>query len=139
MVEVNISRVQLLVVKKFWSPLKVWSLFTSFFSLQLGSDEEATILFVKELHSPKVHPISYRDVEVLKTLFAGGSTRFSPNRVDNFEELLGKSSLLNIQKCIVSEAKRQENDNFKLSIDELKAFLGLCITCGVIKGRDGQL
>ena len=98
---------------------------------------------MKELRSPKVHPISYRDVEVLKTLFAGGSTRFSPNRVDNstdvFEELLGKSSLLNIQKCIVSEAKRQENDNFKLSIDELKEFLGLCIFCGVIKGRDGRL
>ena len=132
-----------MVVKKCWSPLKMCSLFTSFFSLQLASDEEATILVVKELCSPKVHAISYRDAEVLKTLFAGGSTRFSPNRVDNstdvFEELLGKNSLLNIQKYIVSEAKRQENDNFKLSIDELKAFLGFCIICGVIKGRDGQL
>ena len=73
----------------------------------------------------------------------GGATRFILNRVDTskdvFEELLGISSLLNIQKYTVAEAKRQGNNTFDLSIDELKAFLGLCIIRGVIKGRDKPL
>ena len=49
------------------------------------------------------------------------------------------NSLLNIQKYTVAEAKRPGNNNFELSIDELKAFLGLCIILGVIKGRDEPL
>ena len=73
----------------------------------------------------------------------GGATRFFRNRIDTstdvFQELLGMNSLLNIHKYTVAEAKRQGNNNFELSIDELKAFLGLCIIRGVIKGRDEPL
>ena len=94
-----------------------------------------------ELCGPKVHPISYiqgrRSIENI-VLVQGAVTRVILNRVDTsadvFEELLGKNSLLNIEKYIVAEAKRQGNNNFKLTIDELKAFLGLCIIIrGVIK------
>ena len=49
------------------------------------------------------------------------------------------NSLLNIQKYTVAEATRQGNNNFELSIDGLKVFLGLCIIQGVIKGRDEPL
>ena len=45
----------------------------------------------------------------------------------------------NIQKYTVAEAKRQRNNNFELSIDELRAFIGLCINRGVTKGRDEPL
>ena len=73
----------------------------------------------------------------------GGATRFILSLVDTstdaFEELLGKNSLLNIQKYTVVEAKRQGNNNFKLSIDELKAFLAISIIRGVVKGRDEPL
>ena len=69
----------------------------------------------------------------------GGATGFILNRVDISEELLGKNSLLNIQKYTVDEAKRQGNNNFELSIDELKVFLGLFIIRGMIKVRDEPL
>ena len=69
----------------------------------------------------------------------GGATGFILNRVDISEELLGKNSLLNIQKYTVDEAKRQGNNNFELSIDELKVFLGLFIIRGMIKIRDEPL
>ena len=59
----------------------------------------------------------------------GGATRFILNHVhtsiDIFEELLDKNSLLNIQKYTIAEAKQKGNKNFELSIDEIKAFLGL--------------
>ena len=93
----------------------------------------------------KFHPIPNRDAGALKTLFVRkeGATRFIRNRVDTstdvFQELLDTSSLLNIQNYTVAEAKRQGNNNFELSIEELKAFLGLCIIRGVIKGRDEPL
>ena len=58
----------------------------------------------------------------------GDATKFSLNYVDTsvgvFEELLGKNSLLNIQEYNIAEAKCQENNDFELSIDELKAVLG---------------
>ena len=58
----------------------------------------------------------------------GDATRFSLNYVNTsvgvFEELLGKKSLLNIQEYNVAEAKCQGNNNFELSIDDLKAVLG---------------
>ena len=61
----------------------------------------------------------------------GGSTKFILNGADTssdvFEELLSKNPPLNIQKPTVV---------FELSIDKLKAFLGLCIICDVIKGLD---
>ena len=69
----------------------------------------------------------------------GGATGFILNCVDISEELLGKNSLLNIQKYTVDEAKRQGNNNFELSIDELKVFLGLFIIRGMIKIRDEPL
>ena len=73
----------------------------------------------------------------------GGATRSNHNRDDTstdvFQELLGMNSLLNIQKYTVAEAKRQENNNFERSIDELKVLLGLCIIRGVIKGQDEPL
>ena len=73
----------------------------------------------------------------------GDATKFIRNRFDTladlFQELLGMNSLLNIQKYMVAEAKRQGNNNFELPIDELKAFLGLCIIRGVIKGREKAL
>ena len=58
----------------------------------------------------------------------GDATKFSLNYVDTsvsvFEELLGKNSLLNIQEYNVAGAKCQGNNDFELSIDELKAVLG---------------
>ena len=73
----------------------------------------------------------------------GGVTRFILNYVDTsrdaFEELLGKNSLLNIEKYTVAKSKRQGNNNLELSIDQVEAFLGLCIIHNVIKGRDEPL
>ena len=58
----------------------------------------------------------------------GDATKFILNYVDTsvsvFEELLGKNSLLNIQEYNVAGAKCQGNNDFELSIDELKAVLG---------------
>ena len=69
----------------------------------------------------------------------GGSTKFILNGADTssdvFEELLSKNPPLNIQKSIVA-FELSIDEAFELSIDELKTFLGLCIICGVIKGRD---
>ena len=73
----------------------------------------------------------------------GGVTRFILNYVDTsrdaFEELLGKNSLLNVEKDTVAKSKRQGNNNLELSIDQVEAFLGLCIIHNVIKGRDEPL
>ena len=56
-----------------------------------------------------------------------GATRFVLNHVDTlrdaFKELLDKNYLLNIRKYTVAESKSQGNNNFELSIDDLKAFL----------------
>lgn len=58
----------------------------------------------------------------------GDATKFILIYVDTsvsvFEELLGKNSLLNIQEYNVAGAKCQGNNDFELSIDELKAVLG---------------
>ena len=42
---------------------------------------------------------------------------------DAFKELLDKNYLLNIRKYTVAESKSQGNNNFELSMDDLKAFL----------------
>ena len=71
----------------------------------------------------KIYTVPYCDAAALKTLFV-----FTVNGLDTsadvFEELLCKNSLLNIQRYAIPEVKRQGNDNFELSINEIKAFLG---------------
>ena len=44
-----------------------------------------------------------------------------------------------IQQRTVAEARRQGNNDFDVSEQELKAFIGLCIIRGVVKGRDEPL
>ena len=74
----------------------------------------------------------------------GGTKRFIRARVDtvpviNFFELFGQQSFSMIRAQILEEAKLQNDGEFQLSIDELHAFVGLCIIRGVIKGRDEPL
>ena len=100
-----------------------------------NSDKEATILTMSENHNgtgwSKGSSDSLQRCRSIENIVRvqGGSTKFILNRADTssdvFEELLGKNPPLNIQKSTVA---------FELSIDELKAFLGLCVICGVIKG-----
>ena len=86
----------------------------------------------------KIYSIPYCDAAALKALFV-----FTVNGLDTsadvFEELLCKNSLLNIQRYTIPEAKRHGNNNFELSINEIKAFLGLRIIRGEIKKRDEPL
>ena len=69
----------------------------------------------------------------------GGTKRFIRARVDTapdiFFELFGEQSFSMIQVRTLEEAKLQTDDEFQLSIDELHAFVGLCIIRGAIKGR----
>ena len=44
-----------------------------------------------------------------------------------------------IQTRTLEEGKLQNDDEFQLSIDQLRAFDGLCIIRGVIKGRNEPL
>ena len=114
-----------------------------------NNDNEATIITMyKSRDGPAWSKISSNSSQGCRSVenivcTQGGATRFILNRVDTstdvFQELLGMKSLLNIQKYRVAEAKRQKNNNFELSIDELKTFLGLCIIRGVIKARDEPL
>ena len=74
---------------------------------------------------------------------SGGTKRFIRARVDTasdiFFELFGQQSFSMIQARTLEKAKLQNDDEFQLSIDELHAFVGLCIIRGVIKGRDESL
>ena len=66
----------------------------------------------------------------------GGTKRFIRARVDTvpdiFFELFGQQSFSMIQAQTLEEAKLQNDDEFQLSIDELHAFVGLCIIRNVI-------
>lgn len=57
-----------------------------------------------------------------------GATRLILDSVDTstdvFEEQLGNNALLIIHKYTATEAKWQRSNNFQVTIDELKAFLG---------------
>ena len=72
-----------------------------------------------------------------------GTKRFIRARVDTapdiFFELFGQQSFSMIQERTLEEAKLQNDDEFQLSINELYAFVGLCIVRGVIKGRNEPL
>ena len=114
-----------------------------------NNDEEATIVTMYKSHNGTVwsrsSPNSLRGRRCVENIVCVqvGVTRFL-NSVDTstdiFKELLGKNSLLNIQKCTIAEAKRKRNNNSELSIDDLKkAFLSLCIIRGVIKRPDEPL
>ena len=114
-----------------------------------NNDEEATIIIMYKSRDgtvcSKISSNSSQGRRCFENIVRaqGGATRFIRNRADTstdiFQELLGMNSLLNIQKYTVAEAKRQGNNNFQLSVDDLKAFLGLCKIRGVIKGRDNPL
>ena len=114
-----------------------------------NNDDEATIITMYKSRNgtvwSKISSNSSQGRRCVENIVRAqeGATRFIRNRVDTstdvFQELLDTSSLLNIQNYTVAEAKRQGNNNFELSIEELKAFLGLCIIRGVIKGRDEPL
>ena len=114
-----------------------------------NNDDEATIITMSKSRDgtvwSKISSNSSQGRRCVENIVRaqGGATRFIRNRVDTsadvFQERLGMNSLLNIQKYMVAAAKRQENNNIEPSIDELKAFLGLCIIRGMIKGRDGPL
>ena len=73
----------------------------------------------------------------------GGTKRFIPAPVDTapdiFFELFGQQSFSMMQAGTLKEAKLQNDDEFQLSIDELHAFVDLCIIRGVIKVRDEPL
>ena len=88
-----------------------------------NSVEEATILTMYKSRDGTVWSKSSsnslqgrRSVENIVPV-QGGVTRFiltcADTSTDVFEELLGKNSLLNIQKYTVAEAKRQRNNNFE--------------------------
>ena len=72
-----------------------------------------------------------------------GATRFILNRVDNeediFIELLGHDNILRILDFTRAEAKRQGNDEFEISENDLYAFFGLCIIRGVLRGKNEPL
>ena len=114
-----------------------------------NNDEEATIVTMYKSHNGTVwsrsSPNSLRGRRCVENIVCVqvGVTSFL-NSVDTstdiYKELLGKNSLLNIQKCTIAEAKRQRNNNSELFIDDLKkAFLSLCIIRGVIKRPDEPL
>ena len=98
-----------------------------------NSDEKATILTMHKSRDGTVW--SKRSSSSLQRCRSvgqiicgqGGATRFVLNRVDTltdaFKEVLDKKYLLNIRKYTVAEGKWQGNNNFELSIDDLKAFL----------------
>ena len=69
-----------------------------------------------------------------------GATRFICAHVnipkDSFLELLGQQSHMTIQMQTMEEARLQGDNNFLLLIEELQAFIGLCIIQSVIKVRD---
>ena len=110
-----------------------------------NNDDEATIITMYKSRDgtvwSKISFSSSQERRCVENIVSAqsGATKFIHNHVDTstdvFQELLGMSS----QKYTVAEAKRQGNNNFELSIDELKAFLRLCIIRGVIKGRDEPL
>lgn len=72
-----------------------------------------------------------------------GPTRYILNRVDNeydtFIELLGQDNIRRICEFTVAEARRQGNNDFELSENDLLAFLGLCIIRGVLQGKNQPL
>ena len=98
-----------------------------------NSDEKATILTMHKsrdgtVWSKRSSSSLQRCRSVGKIICGqGGATRFVLNHVDTlrdaFKELLDKNYLLNIRKYTVAEGKWQANNNFELSIDDLKAFL----------------
>ena len=73
----------------------------------------------------------------------GGTKRFLLARVDNpidvFCELFDLDSLEKNCERTIEEARRQNDENFFISVDEFKAFLGLAILRGVLKGRNEPL
>lgn len=73
----------------------------------------------------------------------GGPKRFILARADNpidvFFELWGQSTFADICKKTIQEAKRQSDKDFSVTVEELKAFLGLSIVRGVLKGRNEPL
>ena len=94
-----------------------------------NNDDEAAIITMHKSRngtmSSKISSNSSQGHRCIENIVyvQGGAIRFIRNRVDTsidvFQELLGTNSLLNIQKYTVAEAKRQGNNNFELSIDEL--------------------
>jgi hypothetical protein len=69
-----------------------------------------------------------------------GSTRFILNRVDTevdiFFELMGRDWIQKIVTFTLAEARRQNNQNFMLTENDLLAFLGLCFARGVLLGKN---
>ena len=54
-------------------------------------------------------------------------------------ELLGHRSVSMIQNRTLKKATLQRDKEFQTSIEKLHTFIGLCIICGVIKGRGEPL
>lgn len=73
----------------------------------------------------------------------GGSKQFIQARVDSvsdiFHELFGHDVVEIIHKHTLEEARRQGDESFSLTQDEISAFLGLSIIRGVFKGRGEPL
>ena len=69
-----------------------------------------------------------------------GPKQFILLRVDDttdvFLELFGHENLVSIVEYTLKEAKRQGDDKFSFCVQKLKAFLGLCIIRGVLKGKN---
>ena len=72
-----------------------------------------------------------------------GVTRFMMNRVDEekdiFLELFGRNWIRHIRDFTIAEARKQGNDNFSLTDEELLSFIGLSIIRGVLKGKNEPL
>ena len=106
-----------------------------------NSDEEATILTMyKSCDGTVWSKSSYNSLQRCRSVenIACFETVLILQKIF-FGERLCKNFLLHIRKYTVPEAKREASNNFELSIDELKAFLGLCIIRGVIQERVEQL
>lgn len=73
----------------------------------------------------------------------GGAKRFilarANNPIDVFFELWGPTTFADICEKTIQEARLQRDKDFSMSVEELKAFLGLSIIRGVLKGRSEPL
>ena len=59
--------------------------------------------------------------------------------MDIFSELFGPNTFESIRNYTLEETRRQDIDDFTLTIDELQAFLGLAIIRRVTKGKNEPL
>ena len=116
-------------------------LFNLLFSIFISSTDLVTSRDGTAWRSPSLATSRVRAQNILHQ--QGGTKQFIRARVgtpsDIFLELFGQQFSSMIQKRTLEEEKRQENDEFQLSIEKPHALIGLSIIRGVIKDRDESL